>query len=372
MGVYQLGQAVTVTETFSLLGTPTNPTTVTYVVKDPTGVETSYVFGVAPEVTNPSVGIFVLSLPPSSEPGQWFYEITGTGAVEASGTGEFTVLQSVMAPQDVPWPQFGPCQPWIDCGDIRAACSAEGDDELLDGIAAMASQIMFEISGRQFTGSCERTVRPCGEQLNGCWSNVPYYGWTGWPWAWTWDGVTWGWYDQLGCHCTCDTLSRVKLPGYPVTEITEVKIDGVVQAPDTYRLDEWTFLTAMRDASEPDVPLFWPSCQVMDLDDTEPGTWSVSYLSGIAPPLAGKAAATALACELLPGADCKLPTGAVQIVRQGLTINRLQPLATMLLQGMTGIVAIDAFMAAYNPSRLRRRPSIWSADGPKYARSVGS
>jgi hypothetical protein len=370
MGVYQLGTAVTITETFSVLGVPTDPTTVTYVVKDPLGAEVTYVFGVDAEVTNPGVGIFVLDLPAATEPGQWFYTIAGTGDVIADGQGEFTVLQSVMAPQDVPWPEFGPCQPWIDCGDIRAVCEAEGDDALLDGIAAMASQIMFLISGRQYTGNCERTVRPCETVQNACWGGMN--GWVGWPWAWTWDGGSWGWYDSMGCHCGCKALSRVMLPGYPVTTITEVKIDGIVQAAATYRLDEWQFLTRMRDPAEPTIPLFWPACQIMDLDDTESGTWSVSYLSGVAPPLAGKAAATALACELLPGADCKLPTNAVRIVRQGLTIERLQPLAQMLLRGETGIVAIDAFMAAYNPNRLRRRPAIWSPDGPKYARSVGS
>ena len=372
MGVYQLGTAVTITETFSVLGTPTDPTTVTYKVVDPLGTETTYVFGVAPEVTNPSAGVYVLDLPPTTEPGTWLYSITGTGAVEAVGSGEFTVLQSSVAPQTVPFPQFGPCQSWIDCGDIRAACETTGDDDLLDGIAAMASQVMFEVSGRQFSGNCERTVRPCRDELNACWALNPAYGWTGWPWAWAWDGFAWGWYDQLGCHCNCAPLSRVMLPGYPVTEITEVKIDGVAVASTTYRLDEWQYLTRMRDPADPTVPLYWPACQILALDDTEAGTWSVTYKSGIAPPLAGKAAATALACELLPGADCKLPSGATRIVRQGLTIDRLQPLAEMLRTGATGIPQIDVFIAAYNPSGLRRRPAIWSPDGPSYARFVGS
>jgi hypothetical protein len=127
----------------------------------------------------------------------------------------------------------------------------------------------------------------------------------------------------------------------------------------------------MRDPLDPGTPLFWPSCQTLDLDDTESGTWSVSYLSGIAPPLIGKQAAVALSCELLPGADCKLPSGAVRIIRQGIQIDKLQPLSDMLLRGMTGIVAIDAFIAAYNPSHLKRRPAIWSPNGPKYARTVG-
>lgn len=373
MGVYPLGQAVTVTETFTVLGTPTDPTTATYKLQDPEGTITTYVFGVDAEVTNPSVGVYLLHTPACTIPGTWLYEIIGTGAVIATGQGDFTILQSSIAPQDVTFPEFGPCAPWIDCGDVRAACpDTDGDDDVLNGIAAMASQVMFEISGRQFTGNCERTVRPTDQLDNICWGMNPYYGWNGWPWAWTWDGVTWGWYDGLGCHCSCTPLSRVMLPGFPVTQILEVKIDGVVQSPTTYRLDEWQYLTRMRNPLEPGIPLFWPACQVMDLEDTEPGTWSVSYRSGIDAPLAGKAAASALACELLPGADCKLPSGAIRIVRQGITIDRLTPLAEMLRKGATGIPAIDVFIAAYNPSGLRRRPAIWSPDGPRYARPVGS
>jgi hypothetical protein len=371
VGIYQLGTAITVTETFTVLGVPTNPTTVVYTIQDPYGTDFDFTFGVDAEVTNPAVGVYVLDLTPPAYPGTYQYNIVGTGAVEAVGQGEFTVLQSSVAPQTVPWPEFGPCTPWIDCGDIRASCPTTTEsDELLDGIATMASQIMFEISGRQFTGPCEKTVRPCMTEQNPCWQGG-WNTWAGWPWSWTWDGVTWGWYDQQGCHCRCEALSRVKLPGYPVISITEVKIDGVVQPTDTYRVDEWQYMTRMRDPLDPTVPLYWPSCQILDLPDTESGTWSVTYLSGIAPPLIGKQAAVALACELLPGADCKLPSGAVRIVRQGITIDKLQPLSDMLLRGMTGIVAIDAFIAAYNPSHLKRRPAIWSPNGPKYARTVG-
>jgi hypothetical protein len=376
VGVYQSGTAVTITETFRVLNVPTDPTTVTYVVQAPDGTETTYVFGVDAEVTNPSPGVYVLDLPILTDPGVYYYSVAGTGAVEATGGGDFTILQSTIAPQDVPWPEFGPCTPWIDCADIKDFC-ADATDEQLQGVAMAASQIMFQISGRQFSGRCERTVRPCGDRT--CWDAVAWWNWSGYPWAWTWGGGLgldwgWGWYDGQGCHCGCAPLSRVLLPGYPVTQIIEVKIDGVVQAADTYRIDEYRFLTRMRDPAEPDVPLMWPSCQVMDLDDTAPGTFSVTYLSGVEPPLAGKEAASALACELWSaktGADCKLPSGAVRIVRQGVTIERLQPLASMLWDGSTGIPAIDTFIAAYNPGRLKRRPAFWSPDGPKYARPVG-
>ena len=100
MGVYQLGTAVTITETFSVLGTPTDPTTVVYEVFDPLGVSTTYTFGVDVEVTNPSVGVYVLDLPAATEPGTWRYSITGTGTVVAVGQGEFTILPVVDRPAD--------------------------------------------------------------------------------------------------------------------------------------------------------------------------------------------------------------------------------------------------------------------------------
>jgi hypothetical protein len=372
-GTYPTGTAVTITQTFTVLGVDTDPTTVEFTVQDPQATDSTFVFGVDAEVTNPAVGVYVLELTAPGYPGVYHYDCVGTGAVEATGNGIFTVLPSTVSPvTGLPYPQVGPCAPWIDCDDITDSCTVDAADlPLLDGIAAMASHIMFEISGRQFTGNCEKTVRPCNLACS-CWDN----GWNGWfgsPWSWGNNGSGWGWFDGFGtCHCSCDSLSRVKLSGYPVTQILEVKIDGAVIANTEYRLDEWTFLTRMRDSADPNTELHWPSCQILDLDDTEAGTWSVTYLAGMEPPLAGKAAAVALACELLPSGDCKLPSGAVKIVRNGIQIDRLQPLSSMLLQGMTGIVAIDAFMASVNSSRLRRRPTTYSPNRRgRYARPVG-
>jgi hypothetical protein len=380
--VYQLGTAVGIRETFEVDGTPTDPTTVVFTTQDPLGVEVSYTAGVDAEVTNPSVGVYVLKTPPVAVAGTWRWEVVGTGDVATSGGGSFLVAQPSLNPSQQPYPQFGPCSQWIDCDDVSASCDvAEADIPMLDAVALAASQVMFEISGRQFTGRCEHTVRPCGlDVTNPCWLAAPWNGWTGWPWAWTWDGVAWGWYDGLGvCHCGCEAIPRVKLAGYPVTEITEVKIDGVVLAANragtggpNYRLDKNQFLTRMRDQDDPHIPVYWPACQDLTLNDDQAGTWSVTYMSGIEPPEAGKMAAAALACELLPGTECKLPSGARRIVRQGITIDRIQPLAQMLLEGSTGIVAIDAFLAAYNPSKLRRRPVIWSPDGPTYAQRMGN
>ena len=53
MGVYKSGTAVRITETFYLLGVPTNPTTVTFTVTAPDQTVSTYSNG-SPQVTNPS------------------------------------------------------------------------------------------------------------------------------------------------------------------------------------------------------------------------------------------------------------------------------------------------------------------------------
>jgi len=158
----------------------------------------------------------------------------------------------------------------------------------------------------------------------------------------------------------------VLLSGYPVQAIAQVKINGEIVPPSSYRLDESRYLTRT-DGS------FWPFCQDLAAEDDMDGTFSISYWYGATPPASAVAAASALACELFnacdPDRECRLPEGAVRIVRQGLTIERLQPLASMLKRGETGILPLDSFLAVYGG--YKRRPAIWSPDGPHYARPVG-
>lgn len=376
MGVYQLGTAVTITETFALLGVPMSPTGVTFTVQDPEGTETVYVWGVDPEITNPVAGVFVLQLPAITLPGQWLYNVAGTGVVVAQGQGEFTILQSAIDPTLVAWPQQGPCTPWIDCSDISALCDTT-DLALLDGIAAAAGEVLYQLSGRQFAGSCTQTVRPCADGC-GCWSRDEMFpglspGAPQFPvGAWGWWGSGWGW----GCAgCGCHPLSRALLPGYPVTVIDEVKVDGVVLAPTEYRLDEYRWLTRMEEANGD--RQYWPGCQHLDRDDTEEGTWSVTYQYGTNPPLAGKFAAQQLACEMyssLAGGDCKLPSGTVQISRQGVTVQKAPFVAWAQINGRwaTGLPLVDVFLSSSNPMGLKKRPVIWAPGKPTYARRVGA
>lgn len=256
--------------------------------------------------------------------------------------------------------EFGPCTDWLDGADVAACCDADvgSDTTLLDQAAAQAQELLYELSGGRYPGLCERTVRPCAERTCGfqILSRGHIVGWNGGAW-----GVN---------ACSCHPLSRVLLAGFPVKEVSEVKIDGAVIAADGYRLDGKRWLTRLGD-SEGNIR-WWPGCQRIDLDDTEVGTWSVTYVYGASPPAAAVAAAGQLACEIWKACpdnagECQIPSGTVRVTRQGLTIERAQ-LATFLSGGQTGLVLVDAFLSAYGS---KRAAAFWSPDIPGYAQSVG-
>jgi hypothetical protein len=159
----------------------------------------------------------------------------------------------------------------------------------------------------------------------------------------------------------------VKLSGYPVRRIDEVKIDGAIIAESEYRLDERRYLTRKNNG-------LWPSCQDMSVDDTESGSFSITYSYGIDPPQIGRDAASQLACEIYKacsGEECALPSGVTRVTRQGITMERTffqRDLATGAWR--TGMPFVDAFLNASNPHGILRSPTFW-APGPRYARGEG-
>lgn len=265
---------------------------------------------------------------------------------------------------------LAPCTDWITGDDVAACCQVEDatDSSIFDAVAVEAQEVLFALSGRQFAGECEQTVRPCrtrtcfdGFQVLSRGHLVYPYGWYGSYWNW-----------PNGVPCGCRHLSRVKLAGYPVRDIVEVLIDGAVVDPATYRLDRKRDLVRVRDPAAPDVVLRWPACQALDLDDTQAGTWSVTYTYGADPPEIGVAAAAQLACELYKecaGRQCALPSGTTRVIRQGVTIEK-QAFAVWAFQSgtsrgiprgwRTGMPLVDAFLNSANPAGLTRRPIFWS------------
>lgn len=286
----------------------------------------------------------------------------------------------------VPGPVLGPCESWIDGADIAACCSpASGaDPDLLDSLAVEASMALFEISGRQFTGLCgPTTVRPCRTPCSHWPASAggPWY-WGAWPFgtgSYSWSD---GWWNGDSSRMGCSSMSRVRLSGYPVREIVSVTIDGV-DVPEldsdgdpNWRLDGWRWLTRMNKPGNPVVKRRWPGCQDMSLDDTEPGTFAVTYRHGVDPPQLGRDAAAEIACQLYAACsgsgECTLPAGVTRLVRQGVEVERGLLANWMDPAKPTGLVHVDLFLRAYWQGRGRRKGAIWTPDLQGFARPLGS
>lgn len=381
MADYQLGTPILINDTFYVAGTPTDPTTVTYTIYVPDGSVTTYIWPGAPAITHSGPGVFSLAVGAPTIAGSYHYDVDATGAVVASRQGSFSILPDAQR-ADVAWAVSGPCSSWTSSQDVWNCCGQPTVE--IDGVtcnvdftaeALMASEILFELSGRLYSGRCEKTVRPCRTNC-GCGIQVLSRGHVIAPW--TWMGDSWGCDDD---PCGCAPLSRVLLSGYPVREVIEVKIDGDVVDPDTYRLDNFRWLTRVRNPADPGTALSWPSCQLMDLPDTEDSTFSVTYAYGQDAPLIGQQAASALACQLYQACaggvgECQIPANAVRVTRQGVTIDKNATVAWFYGKNgtsgwATGIPSVDAFLNSFTTGGMRQRPRTWSPDAWRYAKAVG-
>ena len=237
------------------------------------------------------------------------------------------------------------CSPWATLADLQAPCNDYlMDTAILEESLAMATDVLFNLTGRRWPGECEDTIRPCTD-----------------PW-WRWNyherhgGRTW--YERT---CGCHHLREIKLPGRPATEIVEVKVDGAVVPPAAYRLDDQSKLVAL----DPHDVNLWPVCQYLERDLTEWRTFGVTYRFGTAPPRGGIRAAATLACQLTLATDpkaiadgrCRLPKRVTTITRQGVSLAVVDPL-TLFADGLTGIAEVDMWVNSILHGDARRRATF--------------
>lgn len=254
------------------------------------------------------------------------------------------------------------CEPWAVSGSLCSPCDDYAlDAALVEEKLLAASETLYILSGSQFPGECEVTIRPCFLS-----SSHPYAQ----PSVSFRNGQA---YNEGGCHCrtsdncSCPSLSEFYLPHTNVIEVTEVKRDGAIWTE--HRLDPPNIFVSLGD------PL--PCCQNMSLADTEEDTWSITYTHGLAPPTLGVTAAAILACEFYMACDpeafegqCRLPSNVVTIARQGVTISKLVGELFVARPGQQvrfGIPEIDLFLATWgNAGSI-----IVSPDDPPVARITG-
>lgn len=252
------------------------------------------------------------------------------------------------------------CQPWTTVEKVEAACckldcpSPGDNDELIEEAIEIASNILYMASGRQFAGTCTEIVRPCVDCACADWDS--WYLDTGVA------GFTGSFFGR-GCSC-CTNYKRIDLGYWPVTDVTEVNIEGTIIDPDLYHVESFRYLVATPVEENDWLPLVWPTCQRMDRPVGAPLTFAVTIEHGQPIPPAGVRAASKLACEwvaLCTGQPCSLPDGIKGIQRQGVSFDLEDP-TTLRQLGLFGIREVDIFLTVYNPGKLQSPAFAWSPD----------
>jgi len=232
---------------------------------------------------------------------------------------------------------------WVSTSDL----GSYSDTEFSYDAAKVASQLLFQLSGRKYSGATTVTERyVCATRghnyglargtttaalVNGDVQNIPLTAYDFYETAS--DGITTG--------------SRLRLRGKPVTKVHAIRDHlGEIINPNYYYLSDHSVIQPVRG-----VP--WRPCNV-----------EVTYTYGVEAPAMGKMAARMLAiefCKMWAGEDCELPQRVTSIARQGVSYTILDP-QEFVAQGRTGIYFVDMFLKSVNPDNAKNRARVFSPD----------
>jgi len=223
------------------------------------------------------------------------------------------------------------CADW----DIHWTCDIDGvDPDLLEKARLSAQETLWAMSGRRY-GVCETTESYRMACDSPCY--VPYRDNFG-------PGVE---YRLGGDRRRC---CAIHLAQNPVRGVVEVKVMGEVQDPDTYYLGKGVLYR---------IGQCFPCERDCELPPVE-----VTYTYGIDPPALASFAMGELACEFLAAltdADCRLPSNAISVTRQGVTVD-LGTAETLFDQNRLGLPLVDQFLRNANPNKLVQRSAVYSPD----------
>lgn len=266
-------------------------------------------------------------------------------------------------------PDVGVCNNWITSEDLLGGCcpllSPEVDPQTVENAITIATNLLFRLSGRQFPGLCELTVRPCSSSgCNGC-ANGGWWAGAGWS-SWWWNSAVGSWSvaypftsaellnGLCGCAGRCE-LSSVILPN-PVASVSEVVINGEVLASSAYRVVNFRRLERIDGGHLPCSQDFTRD-SAPDSSDAN-GTWQVTFQFGRGPGADGEIMCQLLACQFalgLCGSDgCVLPERTSRIVREGVTMELID-MTQLMNDGLTGLPMVDQWLRSVNPAGIQRR-----------------
>lgn len=220
----------------------------------------------------------------------------------------------------------------------------EDDDMLLEAIED-ASTVVYYLTGKQFAGGCEATVRPpCG----------------------------------VGCSCGCN-LYQINLGFWPITELLSVRYEGTTYTgtdlTDNFHVNDWRFIA--RNDGERILPGNQWAIAEGSYDTPDHGeVFEVTLRHGIKIPSLIKRATRKLACYWISQQDgldtpCKLPQRTTSMTRAGITMD-IASAVDMLRDGQSGIYEVDLAVMTFNPSKLQSPSFVWSAQSSYRGRRVGT
>ncbi len=337
---------------------------------DPTGLSVSIIDAFGATVVSLDTNVTIVAtghaqyeytVPADAFPGAWVARWFGTidGGEETDDDG-FTVLGSITAGDGTT------CTPWATHEDAPSSLQAYDIDPVeVDLAFQIAGDILFQLTGRRWPGRCSDVIRPQAQWSAS--SGPPRW----WPAIGSRSSI-WGW-----CSCNrsretgCSRIPEIKLPGHPVDAASiVVTIDGEEFGPDTiWRLDDGRYLVRVDGEG-------WPCCQDLRADISEERTWQVAYSWGNGPDAGGIRAAALLGTQLFgdffpdSAEACKLPKRAVRVTRAGTTVDLTSP-KDMVEQGITGIPAVDLWVASKRLGQARRRATVLIPGKHRTARRTG-
>lgn len=227
---------------------------------------------------------------------------------------------------------------------------------------ALASSALRGLTAYR-VGGCPVTVRPCAPRGYIA-AFVPFYGSYGSDWMQPGINTSGHWVNSCGCSggCGCSITGSITLPA-PIGEIVEIKVDGNIIPEADYAIVNGNAVVWIGAGPSP-----FPASQNLSLPDTEPGTFSITYLNAYPVDGIGAQAAALLAMEFAkackPKGKCALPRGVTEVVRNGVSFTIE---AGMFPNGSTGIDIVDAFIEQWNPEHRKMPTKVWT---PQSARTV--
>lgn len=324
MQVFDIGESRQLTSFwYDAEGDGVQPAQITLTVTHPNGAVDTFVKGdMTQGATVAEWSIFVT---PDAD-GAWRYSFLGLVDNQNVEQGGVFIVGAGSAPTT------GPCEPWASW-DVVEACGpsslADVSPQQREYAVDVASEILYNLSGRVYPGICTVTrslclsCRTCLPATCGC------------------EPVN-GYYVDLGIAA-------------PVWGAWDVIAGGVTLPASAYTVHDKRYL--VRTDGE-----LWPVTGNGQTSLVDPNTFRATWAYGRRVPTGGQKAAQLFVTEIaklcIGDKSCQIPQRVTSMTREGMTFTILDSMK-MIEEGRTGIALIDLWLVSDKAGR-KSKPRIFA------------